>query len=134
MKLHRNTFKLLSVTGEGVATDQVGLAFRVQPSAEDNTADTDQSFGIHAVLSLQGDEKQSVRAKLQTSIDKVNWVDLLETPRVTAKATEVFSKDAAGVVLLTWVRVVTLLGGQVKPAHKATVWLTSDGPFRCRTE
>ena len=134
MKLHRNTYKLLVVAGEGVNTDQIGMALRVQPSAEDNTPDTDQSFGIHAVISMVGDAKQNVRAKLQTSVDKVNWVDVLETPRVTSSTTEVFTKDSPLLTLLPWVRAVTVLAGQVKPAHKATIWLTSDGPFRCRVE
>ncbi|MEQ1508647.1 MAG: hypothetical protein ABMB14_40845 [Myxococcota bacterium] len=134
MKLHRNTYKLLVVAAEGVITDQVGMALRVQPSAEDNTPDTDQTFGVHAILTMVGDGKQNVRAKLQTSIDKINWIDVLETPRVTSSATEAFTKDAPALTLLPWVRAVTVLGGLVKPSHKATIWLTSDGPFRCRIE
>lgn len=135
MKLLRNNFKLLVVSGDKVNTDQVGAAFRVQPSADDATGDYQQTFELHAVLSMQGEpDKTGVRAKLQTSMDKEHWIDVVETARLTENATRAQTKPAGGQSLLTWVRAVTELQGVVKPAHTATVWLVSDGPFRCRLE
>lgn len=146
MKLHRNTFKLLTVSGDAVNTDQVGPAYRVQPSAEDGLPDTQQDFQLHAVLTLvkvgttteEGADRerihQSVRVKLQTSLDKVNWVDVVETAKVDDNTTKALTKAAPSATLLTWVRAVTVLTGLVKPNHTGGVWLVSDGPFRCRTE
>lgn len=145
MRLHRNTFKLLAVAGDAVNTDQVGPAYRVQPSAEDGLPDTQQDYQLHAVLTLtkvgttteEGEPlerlRQSARVKLQTSIDKVNWIDVVESAKALENGTKVVTKGAQG-PLLTWVRAVTVLTGAVKPNHTASVWLTSDGPFRCRTE
>jgi hypothetical protein len=134
MRLHRNNFKLLVLT---TASDvgQLGAAYRIQPSADDAVSDRDQSFQLHAVLSMTASGgAQSVKVKLQTSLDKVNWLDVAETARLTDTRTEALTKDAPLGVLQTWVRAVTVVGGQVAPLHTATVWLTSDAPFRCRTE
>jgi hypothetical protein len=146
MKLHRNTFKLLTVSGDAVNTDQVGPPYRVQPSAEDGLPDTQQDFQLHAVLTLtkvgttteEGEDRerthQSVRVKLQTSLDKVNWLDVVETAKLQDNGTRAFSKSAQNATLLTWVRAVTVLTGALKPNHTGGVWLVSDGPFRCRPE
>ena len=134
MKLLRNNFKLLVVAGDKVNTDQVGLAFRLQPSGDDPTGDYQQTFELHAVLSMKGEpDKQGVRAKLQTSMDKEHWIDVVETARLTENTTRAQTRQG-GQTLLTWVRAVTELQGVTKPAHTATVWLVSDGPFRCRLE
>ncbi len=137
MKLHRNSFKLLDVTGKAVNTDQKGRAYRIHPSDEDPQQDRDQGFQLHAVLTQEGGAgSPGTKVKLQTSIDKVHWVDVLETAKLSENGTLAVSKDtsAASSTLLTWIRAVTVVVGDTKPNHTAAVWLTSDGPFRCRTE
>jgi hypothetical protein len=135
MRLHRNTFKLLSVTGNAVNTDQNGTPYRIEPSANDLTSDTEQSFMIALILSQTGGANSPTsKIKLQTSMDKLNWVDVLESTQLTADGSKAENKDAspAGTPLLKWVRVVTVLGGTTKPNHTAEVWLTSDAPFSCK--
>lgn len=137
MKLHRNSFKLLAVTGKGVNTDQQGRAYRIHPSDEDPRQDGDQAFQLHAVVSQEGGAgNPGTKVKLQTSIDKVHWVDVIETAKLSANGTVAVSKDtnAASSTLLTWIRAVTVVVGTTKPNHTASVWLTSDASFRCRTE
>jgi hypothetical protein len=135
MRLHRNTFKLLSITGNAVNTDQNGTAYRIEPSTTDSTHDPDQSFLLALIFSQAGGATSpTTKIKLQTSMDKINWVDVLESTQLTADGSKAENKDAnpTGTPLLKWVRVITVLGGATKPNHTAEVWLTSDAPFSCR--
>lgn len=135
MRLHRNTFKLLSVAGNAVNTNQNGTAYRIEPSAHDTTNDTDQTFMLSLILGQTGGASSPTsKVKLQTSMDKLNWVDVLESTQLTADGSKAENKDAnpAGTPLLKWVRAVTVLGGTTLPNHTAEVWLTSDAPFSCK--
>ena len=134
MKLHRNYFKLLSIT-TAANTDQSGPALRILPSSEDNLRDGDQSFQLLALVGQNGGATSpSSKVKLQTSFDKTNWIDVLESTPVTTNGSRVETKDTtpANTPLLTWIRAVSVLGGETKPNHTAEVWLVSDGPFSCK--
>ena len=134
MRLHRHTFRLLAVSGN-VTTDQASPAYRIEPSVNDNARDIDQSFLLHLQFSQNGGATSpTTKVKLQTSMDKQNWVDVLESTQLTADGSKAETKDTApsGLPLLKWVRAITVLGGATRPSHTAEVWLTSDAPFTCK--
>lgn len=133
MRLLRNMATLLTVTGASVATDQTGATFRLETSAEDGIKDTEQTWQVYFKLTQAGGATSpTVKVKLQTSPNKTDWVDVVESTQLTADGGKFEIKDVSGGPLLPYVRAVTVLGGATKPNHTAEVRLVSDGSFRAR--
>ena len=133
MRLHRNFAKILNVGTSN--QDATGSIYEVVPASEDPTQDGDHGFQVYFSLSQSGGATSpTVQAKLQTSLDKTNWIDVVMSTVLNQDGPKVETKDAASaaVPLLTYVRAVTVLAGGTKPNHNADVRLIASAPFRVR--
>ena len=133
MRLHRNIATLLTVgpTNQDVS----GNIYEIVPASEDSTQDGDHGFQVYFSLNQSGGATSpTVQAKLQTSLDKTNWIDVVMSTVLNQDGPKVETKDAtsAAVPLLTFVRAVTVLAGGTKPNHTADVALIASAPFRVR--
>jgi len=128
MTLYRHSASLLKVA-PAVATGQIGSTYVVLPADGDGVADKDQSFRVffHATQA-GGADAPTTEVRLQTSDDKVNWLQVASATQLNQDGAVHEFKDAAA--LGPYVRAVTQLGGATKPDHTASVRLVSDGPFR----
>lgn len=135
MRLMRNMATLLAVTANNVNTDQSGSTYRIETSTDDGIHDTDQTYQVYFKLAQAGGASSpTTKLKLQTSPDKTNWVDVVESTQLTADGSKIEIKDVAGGPLLTYVRAVSVLGGGTKPNHTCEIRLVSDGSFRARLQ
>ncbi len=135
MRLHRNIVQLL--LGASSSEDRTGSIFRILPPSDDAVSDGDQGFQVYFGLTQSGGATSPTsRAKLQTSVDKTNWIDVVLSTQLTADGAKFETLDSAGAAtpLLTFVRAVTVLGGGTKPAHTVDVRLLSTAPYRLRKE
>lgn len=133
MRLHRNFAKILNVGTTN--QDATGSIYEVVPASEDPTQDGDHGFQVYFSLSQSGGATSpTVQAKLQTSLDKTTWIDVVMSTVLNQDGPKVETKDAASaaVPLLTYVRAVTVLAGGTKPNHTADVALIASAPFRVR--
>jgi hypothetical protein len=133
MRLHRNITKLLgfAVTNE----DQVGSTYEVIPASEDSVQDGDHGFQVYFGLTQTGGATSpTTTAKLQTSLDKTNWIDVVTSTQLAADGAKFETKDGAqaAVPLLPFVRAVTVLAGGTKPNHTADIRLIASAPFRLK--
>jgi len=133
MRLHRNIATLMDLGSAN--TDQTGNIYEVLPASEDPVHDGDHAFQVYFALTQSGGATSpTVTAKLQTSLDKVNWIDLVTSTVLNQDGSKAETKDAgtASAPMLTYVRAITLLGGDTKPTHAANVRLVSIAPFRVK--
>jgi hypothetical protein len=135
MRLHRNIAQLLD--GASGSEDRTGPVYRILPPSDDTVNDGDQGFQVYFGLTQSGGATSpTTRAKLQTSLDKTNWIDVVVSTQLSADGAKFETLDSSGpaVPLLTFVRAVTVLGGGTKPAHTVDVRLLSTAPYRLRRE
>ncbi len=133
MRLHRNIAILLAVAA--TAEDQTGSTYQVLPASEDAVQDGDHGIQVYFGLTQSGGATSpTAQAKLQTSLDKTNWIDVVSSTQLAADGSKYETKDAtnAAVPLLTYVRAVTVLAGGTKPSHTADVRLVASAPFRLK--
>ena len=122
---------LLSVSAESVSTEQTGTAYRVSTSENDEVSSDDQDFKVFFHTEQTGGvTNPTVQAHLQTSWDKVNWATVASSTQLTADGAndEVRPVQAVGL----FVRVVTQLGGDIRPSHKVEAILVSNGRFKIK--
>ncbi len=122
---------LLSVSADNVITEQTGEVFRVRTSENDEVSTDNQDFKVFFhTEQLGGLTNPTVQAHLQTSWDKVNWATVASSTQLTADGgnDEVKPSQTVG----PYVRVVTQLGGDTKPAHKVEAILLSNGRFNTK--
>ena len=137
MRLHQNIAALLSSPEGGAIFDLVGPTYRVLPATEDRVQDPEHGFIVYfAFQQTGGGNSPTVRVRLQTSLDKVNWTDVLESSLLEADGVRVELRETLNPAtpLLPYVRAVTVLGGNPKPNHKVDARLVGSAPFRLKKE
>jgi len=132
MKLYKNAATLLLVA-TAVATDSVGETFRVETSGEDDLSDHEQDYLIYLYTVQQGGaDRPTSRVRVQTSPNGEDWVDLVESTKLTSDGVKVETRAGTGTPLLKYVRAITVLGGGTNPDHRCDVRIVSTAPFRLR--
>ena len=122
---------LLAVTAASIITNQTSDIFLVRTTEQDEIPGDRQGFKVFFhTEQLGGVTSPTVQAHLETSWDGVQWTRV-------ASSTQLSADDARDEIvpistLGSHVRVVTMLGGATKPAHKVTARLVSHGRFQVR--
>lgn len=132
MKLATNVETLINVTTE-TSSPQTGTSYKVKGYGGDDTPEYAQTIQVYFKTTQSGGATSpTVQAKLQTSMDNTNWIDLVSSTQLTADSTKVETKDhsTTSTPLCKYVRVITALGGGTAPNHTVTAYLISDGPLK----
>ena len=127
MAIFRHVHTLLSVTEE-TDEDQVGSTYLVMPSDGDTVPDYAQSWRVFFdVTQSGGDTSPTTDARLETSHDGTNWVEVAKATQLTAdgEVHEFVEVSALG----PYVRAMTELAGGTNPTHTAVVKLASSASF-----
>lgn len=133
MSMFRYEKTLLSQQAAAINVDQIGTPLQIIPSARDKVTEPAQGFyAWFRVTQTGGVTSPTTDVKLQTSQDKVNWVDAVAATQLTANGglTELKAIPA----LTKWVRAVSVLAGATKPDHTVQVVLLSNAHFETSTK
>ncbi len=132
MAIFRHIQTLLSVTEE-TDLNQDGATYLVMPSDGDTVPDYAQSWRVFFDITQSGgDTSPTTDARVETSHDGANWVEVAKATQLTADG-EIHEFIEVG-ALGPYVRAVTELAGGSNPSHTAVVKLASSAPFYLKSE
>lgn len=130
MSIFNNIATLLDVS-QATNQSQSGNTYLLLPVSGDGVPTTAQSLRVFFDATLAGGATSpTVDVRLQTSHDKVSWINAVSMTQLTAAIPR--HEFVAVAALGPYVRAISELGGGTLPNHTVKVVLASNGGFTLR--